>query len=188
MIHLAVKHIVQELKSYLNLRSGFPTGDPIVAGSLFNLNQQPNERTKNKIVLSLVNLQEDRVYRSVDVFNQRPDGTSELVKPEVKVNVFILFVANFDDYEEAMKGLMNVVAFFQHRQVFDFSVIPDLADREGRMTFELFSPTFEQQNHLWGALGAKYTPSVIYKAGIFDIRDEQIEALVPPVEEVLINE
>jgi len=188
MIHLAIKHIVEELKSYLNLRSGFLSQNPIVAGSLFTVNQEIDERTKNKIVLTLVNIQEDRVYRSVEVFKRRPDGTSEIVKPEVKVNVFILFMANFDAYEESLKGIAQVVAFFQHRQVFDFSVIPNLADREGRMTFDLFSPTFEQQNHLWGTLGAKYMPSVIYKAGIFDIRDEHIEAVVPPVEEVLINE
>ena len=188
MIHSAVKYIVGELKTYLNIRSGFLSQVPLVAGSLFNVNQEVDDRTKNKIVLTLVNVQEDRVYRSVDVFKRRSDGTSEIVQPEVKVNLFILFVANFDAYDEALKSLAQVIAFFQHRHVFDFSQIPDLSDRAGKMTFELFTPTFEQQNHLWGALGAKYMPSVAYKVGIFDIRDEQISEEVPGVEEILINE
>ena len=48
--------------------------------------------------------------------------------------------------------------------------------------------TFEQQNHLWGALGAKYMPSVMYRLALVAVRDEQIEAEVLPVQEILINE
>ena len=44
--------------------------------------------------------------------------------------------------------------------------------------------TFEQQNHLWASLGAKYMPCVMYKVGIMAIQDMQIEAKVPLVEEM----
>ena len=57
-----------------------------------------NSDTKNKVALSVVDLQEDPVYRSVEIFNRRPDGTSERVNPEVKVNLLVLFTANLGDY------------------------------------------------------------------------------------------
>ena len=41
---------------------------------------------------------------------------------------------------------------------------------------------------MWGALGAKYMPSVMYRLAIVTVRDEQIEAEVPAVEEIVINE
>ena len=76
-----------------------------------------------------------------------------------------------------------MVAFFQRRPPTSFADVPDSGDRRERFSAELHTMTFEQQNHLWGALGAKYMPSVMYKVGVIDIDDSQIEALVPPVED-----
>lgn len=188
MIHHAISHVTSELNAYLQTRSGLSSESRIVAASLFDLDGNVNGEAKGKIVLSVVNVEEDRVYRNVDIFARKPDGTSELVKPEVKINLYALFVANMSSYDEALKGLAHVISFFQGRSTFDYAEIPALSARQGRIAFELFSMTFEQQNHLWGAIGAKYMPSVMYKLGIVDVLDEQIEAEVPPVEEVWINE
>jgi len=188
VIHHAISHLTSELNAYLQTRSGISSESRIVAASLFNLDGNVNDDAKGKIVLSVVNVEEDRVYRNVELFARRPDGTSELVKPEVKVNLYVLFVANLSNYDESLKGLSHVISFFQSRSTFDYAEIPDLAARRGRIAFELFSMTFEQQNHLWGALGAKYMPSVMYQLGIGDVLDARIEAQGPPVEEVVINE
>ena len=93
----------------------------------------------------------------------------------------LLIVANYADYAEALKMLSFVIGFFQQRG--SFEVLTNEGER-ARVQFELLSTTFEQQNHLWAALGAKYMPSVLYKVGILDIRDPQVEAEVPPVEEI----
>ena len=100
------------------------------------------------------------------------------------VNVYVLFVANMDDYVEALKALSLVIAFFQNRFVFQ---VAGNGDAASRIVFELYSLTFEQQNHLWASLGAKYMPSVMYKASIVEIRDTQVAAEVPPVEEIVIR-
>jgi hypothetical protein len=188
LIHPALQHIVLELNTYFKLISPSSGGDRIVFGTLFDLDGQVNTATKGKVVVSVVNVEEEGIYRSVDLYRKRNDGTSELVKPEIRINLYVLFVANLGDYEEILKAISHIISFFQLRPSFDYSNIPSLADREGRISVELFSMTFEQQNHLWGALGGKYMPSVMYKIGIVGIRDEQIEAEVPPVEERLINE
>ncbi len=183
MIEHAVAHVVAELNDYFNVRSQI--SDRAVTGSLFDLQGSFNQKTRDKVVVSLVNVEQDRTYRSVETYEKRPDGTGEQVKPPVKVNLYLLFIANLSDYDEAMKALGQVMSFFQHRPRFDYASIPALAEDEGRMAFELHSMSFEQLNHLWGALGGKYLPSVVYKVGLFDVRDRQLEAEVPPVEEMV---
>lgn len=187
MIHFTIDYVVSELNSYMRSRTGLAE-DRVVAVALFTQDGQPNKDAKEKVVVEVVNVEEDRVYHSVETFSRRPDGTSEVIKPEVRVNLYVLFVGNFGQYSEALKAVSLVIGFFQHRHAFDYATVPGLQGRKGRISLELFSPTFEQQNHLWGALGAKYMPSVLYKVGMVDIRDEVVEGEVAPVEQVLINE
>lgn len=182
MIHLAVAQAIDELNAYINLRSPGRTQERVVAGSLFDLAGDPNAKVRDRVVASVVNVEENRVYHSLDTYQTRADGMNERVKPKVRINIYLLFVGNFDRYDEALKAISHVIGFFQHRIV--FVVSGNGADESSRVVYELYSLTFEQQNHLWAALGAKYMPSVIYKAGIVDIRDTQVEAEVPPVEEI----
>jgi hypothetical protein len=187
MIDLALKYVVGELNAYFNLRAQSLAQDRVEFAALFEFQEKVNEKANDKIVLSLVNVEEEPVYHSVDIF-KRTNGTSQLIKPEVRINLYVLFIANLKPYDEALKALSQVISFFQLRNFFDYSSIPSLADREGRITFDLFSLSFEQQNHLWGALGAKYVPSVMYKVGIVGIRDEQVEAEIPPIRDVRAGE
>ncbi len=183
MIEQAFAHVVAELNGYFHVRSQIP--ERVVADSLFTLQGTVNQEVNDKVVMSLVNVEEDPTYHSVETLERRADGVGERVRPPIKVNLYVLFVANLGNYGEAMKALGLVMSFFQHRPAFDYASIPALADRRGRMLFELHSLTFEQVNHLWGALGGKYMPSVMYKVGLVDIRDRQLEAEVPPVEEIV---
>ena len=188
MIHAAIEYVVGELNNYLNLRSPSLSPDRVVAGSLFDLDGNVDDNAKDKVILSLVNIEEDRVYRSVEIYKKREDGIAEAIKPKIQVDLYLLFIANLADYGEALKAVGHVISFFQHRKSIDYSSVPGLVNQEGRLAFELHSISFEQQNHLWGALGAKYMPSVMYRLAIVTVRDEQIEAEVQPVEEIVINE
>ncbi len=187
MINTAIQHVVAELNSYFDLRSGASTAGHVVAGSLFDLDGNINTATKDKVVLSMVNIEQDAVYKPINAFKKKADGTSERVKPEIKINIYLLIVANRSKYDEAMKAIAHVISFFQFQPSFDYAAIAGLEEREGRISFDLFSMTFEQQNHLWGLLGGKYMPSVMYKVGLMDIYDGQVEAEVPPVQEIWVN-
>ena len=184
MIDQILTHVLDELNDYLFLRS--QVADRAVMGHLYDKDKL-DPKTQDKIVMLLVNVTEERTYRSTDFLEKRPDGKAERVVPPVKVNLHILFIANLGDYSEAMKAVGQLMSFFQHRPFFDLPALSELADNGGRLNFELESMTFEQINHLWGALGAKYMPSVLYKAGILDVRDRQLQAEVAPVEEIAIN-
>jgi hypothetical protein len=181
VIHLSIAEVVSELNAYLDLRAPAVGGPRVIAGSLFDLSGQPNGTTRDHVAVQLVNIEENSVYRSMETYRARPDGMNERVRPAVRINVYVLFVANMDNSLEALKAISLVIAFFQNS--FSFQIAAN-GDGSSRVTFELYSLTFEQQNHLWASLGAKYMPSVMYKAAILDIRDMQVDAEVPPVEEI----
>jgi uncharacterized protein DUF4255 len=181
MIHLMMSRLVEELGAYLDLRAPTTTSGRVFAGSLLDLSGAPNKNASGHVVLSVVNVDENRVYHSVDQYRKRPDGVSERMRPPIKLDVVLLVVANISDYAEALKMLSFAISFFQQRGGVD---VKTAEGERAKVQFELLSTTFEQQNHLWAALGAKYMPSVLYKAGILDIRDAQVESEVPPVEEI----
>lgn len=186
MIHLAVDHIVERLNENVNLRTG-GIADRVVQVNL--LDQSGNEiaEAEGKVVLSLVNLEEDPAVRSIDPYHRQDDGSYQKVEPEVRLYLYLLFIANLTDYDEALKSISHIISFFQKQRYFDYAEIPDLEDRAGRLVFELYSLTFEQLNHLWGALGAKYRPSVLYRVRVVSIQEKQIEAVIPGVEEIEVR-
>lgn len=188
LIDHAFQHVVAELNAYLNLRSSALSTERVVMGNLLDQSGSVNANVIDRVVLSLVNVEEERIFRSVDTMQRQADGRYQMVRPEVRVNLYALFIANLDDYSEALKALSNIISFFQHRPYFEYASIPALATQEGRLIAELHSPTFEQINHLWGALGVKYLPSVMYKMRVMGIRDEQVEAVLPPVEEIRVQD
>jgi hypothetical protein len=182
VINVLIAHVVTELNAYVKLRSG--VADRVVAGTLMTVEAKANPQLNDKVAAVVVNVEEDRVYKSVETITKKPDGTGQVGRPEIRLKLYLLFAANLNVYNEALKALGYVVTFFQHRDIFEYASIAALSGVTGRMVFELHSLTFEQQNHLWGAMGAKYLPSVLYKVGVVTIREDLAEAEVPPVSDL----
>ena len=187
MIHLAVNYVVDELNAYLNVRSPSLTPGRVVQSNLLSQDGKVEKDAKEKVVLSVVNVEEDRIFRSVRGTRRQEDGTYERVQPEVKLYVYLLIVANKGNYSEALKVLSYIVSYFQVNNHVDYREISGVEDVEGRLLFELYSQTFEQQNHLWGALGAKYRPSIMYRLGLTTIRDDQKAGEVQPIRSIRIS-
>jgi len=55
-----------------------------------------------------------------------------------------------------------------------------------RIIMELYTLTFEQINHLWGSLGGKQVPFVMYKARLVKIQ-HQITEEAPLIEQIENN-
>lgn len=187
MIHLAVSYIVDELNAYLNVRSPSLTPGRVVQSNLLAQDGKVEKDAKEKVVLSVVNVEEDRIFRSARATRRQEDGTYERVQPEVKLYVYLLIVANLGNYNEALKALSYIVSYFQVNSHVDYTDISGVEDVDGRLLFDLYSQTFEQQNHLWGTLGAKYRPSIMYRMGLTTIRDDQKEGEVPPIQRINVS-
>jgi len=168
MIHLAVEHIVNELNSYFSVK--ISESSKVVQNALIKMDGAVQGGIDDKIVATLVNIEEERIARDPEIYKKQMDGSIQIIKPEVKLNLYLLFTAYFPlDYSEALKMLSLVIGFFQKKNTFNTSNSPGLDPRIKDMNLELFTLSFEQQNHLWGSIGAKYTPSVLYKMRLISI-------------------
>lgn len=137
--------------------------------------------------LCLVNVEEERVLKAQVATRLSSDGNVVAVNPEIKLNLFVLVSANFDDYSTGLVYLSGVIRFFQSTNVFTHQNVPDMDDKIERLSIDLHTLSFEQQNHLWGSIGAKYLPSVLYKIRMISIQEAQTAAITAPIHELGIS-
>lgn len=128
----------------------------------------------NKIVLSLISLEEERVLKSQDNYIRTPDGRTQIANPEIKLNLYILFAAHFSNsnYDEALKFLGWVISYFQANSVFDSTTHAALDPDVRRIVLELYTLPMEQQSQLWQSLGGKFLPSVMYKVRLLAFNEQ----------------
>jgi hypothetical protein len=125
--------------------------------------------TNADVIISLVNIEENRISR--DPRNYRQNGTGILLKnPAVHLYLTLLFTATRSDaYELALKNLQSVIQFFQHKCVFDAATAPGLDQGIEKLVLDMVSINLEALNQLWSILGSRYQPSVIYKMRMITI-------------------
>jgi Pvc16 N-terminal domain len=84
-----------------------------------------------------------------------------------------MITSHFKNYKTALEFLSAALRLFQSRNVFTPVDTPSLDGTVERLIVELYSLDFEQQNHLWASLGAKYMPSIMYKVRMLTIQESQ---------------
>jgi len=127
----------------------------------------------------LINVEEDNTLRPADPFTVvSADGTHHKAKPEIRMNLYVLFVARFKQYEQGLNYLSQIIQHFQTHRVLDQHNAPEISDRIEQLNMELITLPFSEQNEMWNALRTTYHPSVLYKVKMIVFRD--IDATVMP--------
>lgn len=131
------------------------------------------------IALSLINLQEEFALKNIR--NDYVNNSSVTYKnPKVYLNLFILFSVNKSTYTESLKSLTKLIAFFQGKKVFtqansNYQNVDGIENiKSFKFITELYTPTFEELNFIWGTLGGKQKPSVLYKITLLEIERDVI--------------
>lgn len=171
MIDKALSAIEKELANYLDIVGGLenPAIDSIAVSHLFNSSGEP---IPTEVGMTLVNIEEDRVNKPNDPYLKTTEGFTK-VNPEIKLNLYVLFTAAYtDNYDEALKFISYIIQFFQSKNVFTQANTPDMDTRIEKLIAELHPMSFEQQNYLWGMVGGKYLPSVMYRFRMLVIQEE----------------
>jgi len=190
MILQILNMLVAQLSMYIKQHSNNVEEPPVVLGNI-GLSEAVggNEGYMNKkIVLSIVNVMEEATLKNYSHYSNNRNHL-EISNPPAFLNLFLLFTANFNsggntnndtDYANGVVRLSQIIAFFQSKNKFTVQnaptpntlIDPDLQDV--KVSMELFSLSFEQINHLWGSLGGKQLPFVLYKAGILPLKRDYI--------------
>jgi len=191
MIHSALQFIEKEVNAYFDARFGQTTQKWVTLGNPAKLNDDPGggggNTAKTGVVFGIVNLEEDRISKSPDNYRKVNDKI-EYKNPKIFLNLFVLFSVNKADYLQSLKELSLVIQFFQQKFYFDTDNSPSLDQKIDKLLMELHSLNFEQLNHLWGVLGGKYIPSVLYKMRVVGIEDETIISTAEPILEIHLLE
>jgi hypothetical protein len=202
MLRTTFEFLSDELNAYIKRKdsTNFGNEDVVVVSSLMNPDGTFAVSTEgsdvSKIILTLINLEEDRIADSQYNY-QKVNDRIQVINPPVNINAFVLFSVFANNYSTALRLLSYVMAFFQGRQVFDSDQYPQInakvdADKPwqkvGRLLVTFHSTTFEQQNNLWAALGAKYMPNVIYKIRTISFIDSEPKMETPPITEITISD
>ncbi len=165
MLRLALLHIKESLNDYLNSKE--TTDDDMVVldnvAKIESWNDSKAEELKDKIIISLVNVEEEKTLRNGQTTTPLNGSNVWTHNPVVHLNLYVLFCAHSDNYEFSLKYLSRVVTFFQKKNVFTPANSPGLDASIEKMIFDLNTVNMEQLNQLWGVLGGRYIPSVLYK-------------------------
>ena len=197
MIHDVLRLIVNQLNRSLGSSSD---GESVVLGNIATVESAGDggggggAANLSRVVLSLVNITEDPTLKNGPHSRLR-DGRVAYENRPVNLYLYLLFSANNPVYSTALTQLSRVIEFFQGQNVFTIRNSPDLvgvslaADELAglRIVAELQSLTFEQVNYLWGSLGGKQVPFVLYRARLISLTAGDIASSGPPVEEIAVE-
>lgn len=192
MINESLKFLCEEVNKYLNSKITNPTPSiPRLVVSNISLSSEANADIapdiKDKAVLSLVNVEEDKVAKQQENYT-RTDLTSVYKNPPLYLNLYILFAMNRKKYDDSLNLLGAIIQFFQHQQVFTPITHPSLDSRIQKLVVDLHNMSFEQTNHLWSVLGGKYFPSVMYKIRQVTIDENAVISESGFIKEVQLND
>ncbi len=148
---------------------------------------EPLEFDPEAVSMLLINVEEEKTLRQPDRYvHVTPDGARQKVYPEIKLNVFVLFVAHFTRYEESLRYLSRIIQYFQRHPVFNGQNTPTLSDRLDPLNVDLITLPFAEQNEVWNALRTTYHPSLLYKVKMVVFQDEGPDIL-PEMQDMTID-
>ncbi|MCC4212605.1 DUF4255 domain-containing protein [Leeuwenhoekiella parthenopeia] len=187
MLYEALEIVREQLSEYLNdtgLGSNIVILDSI-AHFVDNPNKD-NEALDNKVIVSLLSLQEETSLKNQRNMKFR-DGNPVYLNNPVNVHAYILFTCNRSDYDFSLRSLSALIAFFQGKRIFNhkntvFSrntqVMRDV--KEFYFTLDLYTPTFEELNYIWSMHGGKAYPAALYKLNLLSLeRDHLLDQGAP---------
>lgn len=186
MIEEALRFLKTELNQYLNNKISPQAESRVELGNVARLGESVSNDLINKIVISLVNIEEDRISRNPENF-VRAENRTIYKNPKVHLNLYCLFTANKEFYNDALKQLSYIIQFFQHKNVFTHENTPALDTGIEKLILDLHTLNFEQVNHLWATLGGKYIPSALYKMRMITIDEGLVTAESAFIKEVHIE-
>ncbi len=174
MIFETLSFFAAEINKYLNLKLVSISDPRLKLGNVsraLDTTLVGTNSLDDKAILSLVNVEEDRVAKQHE--NEFRSGLKTIYKnPPLLLNLYVLFSINKDDYQDSLILLGHIVQFFQYQSRFTPLTHPSLDSRIEKLTVELYTMNFEQVNHLWSTLGGKYLPSVLYKVRQLTINED----------------
>lgn len=175
MIGNTLKELVKNLNVYL--------GDIYTPNVEYAWLKQAQEdmfsNANEKIVVSLINMEEDTVYKNQPTAFD--SGNANLLhpyggKPTIRLNLYVLFVCNPGDdemaYVDAMTMLSHIVRYFKTYPAQELSIIDMGTPKTVNLEIEFFNISLEDSNNMWSNLGGQQMPYGMYCLKLLEIESD----------------
>ena len=130
MINTALSVLKEKLNEYFRIKTEV---DSDLVKFIESNGSDPVSFTNNAVTPFLINVSEDRKFRNPDQFSGvTRDGIRTQANPEIRIELLVLFVSKFSDYDQALNFLSFVIKFFQAHRIFTPKNSPALADEKNR--------------------------------------------------------
>lgn len=183
MISHALTIVVNELNSHLKDAYEMNTDIAQLGNPSDGFDTSNNGISRDSVIFSLINVREEKTLKNQPNYWRDETNLKALYEnPPVFLNFQILVITPHANYSNGLLMLSRVLRFFQFRNVFtQDNVKPasitgnaptnDIDCLESfKLIFDLHSPSMEEVNHLWGTLGGKQYPFVIYWMRMLDLK------------------
>lgn len=187
MINQALQFTKDVLDQFIKNRFGLEESH-VILNTLIEANGNIPQTNRNKVVLSLINIEKETLKQFYNKSSQKIAGANYAeLNPSERYNLDLLVSSNFDDYGETLKFLNTVILFFQINPMLDATVNSTIPAGLYKLEFEIEKIAYHQMHNLWTAMGAKYQPSVIYRIRLITIQGNEAAGFTPGVSQVSAN-
>lgn len=190
MIWDALNTVVDLINDYI---SPGATDAPLVLANISRVNDgdEFTASAADKLVLSIVNIEEDKVARNPEHF-VKENNLIRYKNPAIHLNLTVLFAATHTDYNSALPRIEKIIKFFQINNVFTPANTPQLQTVNEvnninieKIIFDWVNLNLEQVHQLWTTLGGHYMPSVVFKMRMITIDEKQIKKDSLPIKDIV---
>jgi hypothetical protein len=168
MLDTTLVFIRDQLNDQLGSRASGSEPSAVLA-NLCNLDGTVPIEIENKVVLSLVNVERDATGTSAGPRHTAQGNDFTGRSAPLNLNLYLLISASFSKYEEALRSLTAVLGYFQAKPVFTPHSASTFPRGLEKLTVEIVNLDMQGLNNLWGNIGGKYLPSVLYKARMLTV-------------------
>lgn len=179
MIYEALSCMTDEINEYFKNKLRI-SEEKIVLSGIVNQDGTIAIQGENKIIATLINIEKETAGNNSTL---RGAGVFSSATPPVNINLYVLFSAYFsaNNYPESLRFLSFIIAYFQHKSVFNRSNTPGMDAKIEKMVFEIVDMNPDALSNMWSALGAKYMPSVMYKLRMLTFDESVIREFRPAI-------
>lgn len=180
MIGETLQLVADELNAYFKLKFD-TTQDKVVLDSVVSPDGTIESDNLDKVLVTLVNINQEKLTRNYGAYKSHGGTQFSKAKPAVTLNIYFAVSCLFTEpnYTQALAFLSAVIQFFQNKYAFTKDNTPQLDRSIGKIIFEIENFNSQEVSHIWGVLGAKYVPSVIYKMSVINYTSSDVDRVIP---------
>lgn len=179
-----INEVLTILKNQLNSSEGLQDvlGDIAVVDDIAK-HDDDTSGLDNKVVITLLNVEEESTlknrsrYNKVQISENPTQFDMKMESPPAYLNLYVMIAAHRATYANALANISKVIEVFQTNNVLEYLDPEDERENDFKFRIELHTIPFEQLSYIWGLLGGKVMPSVLYKISVIKIVAKDVTSI-----------